>query len=255
MKIIISPAKKIREQKPINSDLVYPKFLKEAEILSEILKEKSISDLKSLMKVSDKIAELNFNRFKNWDKKAFEKQSSEALFSFDGDVYKGISVDTLEAKAVDYLQSHLLILSGLYGVLKPMDKILPYRLEMGIPLENDKGSNLYQYWSDILTPYVKEQLNDDYLINLASKEYAKVIDKKAIKDKWIDIDFLQDNNGVTKNIAIFSKKARGLMVRFLAENNIQNLEDIKAFDVEGYYFNHQLSKENHLVFTRMYEKK
>lgn len=254
MKIILSPAKRLNEQKFDKAfNYTQPVFLTQSSQLINILKKKSVFDIKNLMSLSDHLAELNFKRFKNWDASKIEHEGKASIFMFEGDAYKGLDVSSFSNNEIEYLNGKLFILSGLYGVLKPLDKILPYRLEMGTVLENKKGKQLYDFWKSELTQYFNLQLQGETLINLASKEYSAVIDFKKLNSKVIQVEFLQEKEGNFKNIALFSKRARGLMTAFISKNKLENSNDLRAFDAESYFYNNHLSKENHLVFTRIRE--
>jgi len=250
MKIILSPAKRLNEKLANNSvKTTIPVFLDESEQLIKILQKQTKQDILELMKLSSSLAELNYNRYKTW-KKENHKNARVAVFMFEGEAYRGLNVTSFNAQELKILNQKLFILSGLYGVLKPLDSILPYRLEMGIKLNNPKGKNLYDFWKTKLTTYLNAELKNEQIINLASKEYASVIDFKQLKKSIIQIDFLQEKENKYKNIAIYSKRARGMMTAFIVKNEIEKQEDLRAFDLEGYYFNNKLSKENHLIFTR-----
>ena len=251
MKIILSPAKRLNEK---IGDIPYkptmPNFLSDSEGLVKILKKYSKKDISALMGLSDKLSELNFNRFQYWQKEKIKAEGKPNIFMFEGDAYKGLDVKSFSKNEVELLNNKLFILSGLYGILRPLDLILPYRLEMGTKLKHSKGKNLYDFWGNALTDYLNAELKNESLINLASKEYSSAIDFSKLKSEVIQIDFLQEKDNAYKNIAIFSKRARGLMTRFIIKNKLVKIEDLKAFDLEKYYFNNNLSKENHLVFTR-----
>ncbi|MBN2668169.1 MAG: peroxide stress protein YaaA [Bacteroidales bacterium] len=251
MKIILSPAKRLNEKKTNHSfQISEPLFLKQSEELINILKKKSKSEISELMNLSDTLTELNFNRYQNWNKNKCVKEGKASIFMFEGDAYRGLDIKSMSQDEVLNLNEKLIILSGLYGLLKPLDAILPYRLEMGTSLENDKGKNLYEFWKSILTEKLNHILSNEPLINLASKEYSSVIDFNKIKSEVIQIDFLQELNGQYKNIAIHSKRARGLMTAYVIKNNINIVDDLKGFNSEKYYFNNEMSKKNHLVFSR-----
>lgn len=251
MKIILSPAKRLNEKL---GDIPYkgaiPKLINDSKCLVEILKNYSKSDISVLMNLSDKLSELNFNRFQYWKKEKINTEGKPNIFMFEGDAYKGLDIKSFSNNEVELLNSKLYILSGLYGILKPLDLILPYRLEMGTKLKNTKGKNLYDFWGNALTDYLNAELKNETLINLASKEYSSVIDFSKLKADVIQIDFLQEKDNTYKNISIFSKRARGLMTAFIIKNKLEKIEDLKAFDYEKYFYNNNLSKENHLVFTR-----
>lgn len=252
MKILISPSKTLSFDSEVNCEFKSEsRLIDETKILHKILLDYSSEDLKNLMSVSDKIAELNYNRFKNWEDPTSSENSRQAVYAFKGDVYSGLDADTIEEDKFDYLQNSLRILSGYYGLLRPFDQILPYRLEMGTKLENENGNNLYKFWGDKITNVLNEDLDeDDIIVNLASDEYFKSINKDKIKSNIITPVFKEFKNGTYKVIAIYAKKARGLMSRFLIERKSTSIDDIKLFNVDGYSFDSSLSDDSQLVFTR-----
>ena len=253
MLMIPSPAKKLSLKISRSSQRTQPQFPQETQTLVHILKDLGPVDLARLMKISDKLAELNYDRYQAWSPTPAESAQAPAIFAFQGDVYQGLSVQTLSAQALDYLQQHLRILSGLYGLLRPYDLIQAYRLEMGTPLENPQGKNLYDFWQNKITQALQGQFPQDEkqeLVNLASNEYAKAIDFKNLNARIITPVFKDWKNGRYKIINFYAKKARGLMARFAAENAITQAEDLKAFNLAGYGFDPELSNETTWVFTR-----
>lgn len=255
MLMTISPAKTLDFENARAIDKIsYPAFSDEADYLVKKLQKFTPRKIKSLMDISNALADLNYERFQTWTYPFNIEEAREALFVFNGDVYQGLSADTLSQDSINYLQKSLTILSGLYGALKPLDSILPYRLEMGSSLKvTPAKSNLYKYWGLKITDYLNEQLEKDgsgILINLASNEYFKSVNKKKLNAQIIVPEFKDWKNGEYKMLSFFAKKARGMMVRFIAENNITEIEHIKSFDKEGYYFNNSLSTEEKWVFTR-----
>ena len=255
MLITISPAKTLDfKSAPEKDEISYPRLIDEAKYLVNKLKKFSPGKLKSLMDISDNLADLNYERYQHWNANFEPSIAKEAIFVFKGDVYQGLDVETLNKNARTYLHDNLLILSGLYGVLKPFDSMLAYRLEMGSSFKvTPTKNNLYKFWGDKITDQFNEQLeeqNTDVLINLASNEYFKALNKKRLKAQIIVPEFKDMKNGSYKMISFFAKKARGMMLRYIAENNINEPEHIKSFDSDGYYFNNSLSKENKWVFTR-----
>tara|TARA_B100000989_G_scaffold278386_1_gene240135 strand:- start:42 stop:800 length:759 start_codon:yes stop_codon:yes gene_type:complete len=252
MKILISPSKTLNFDSQIKSKFnSESRLMDETKVLHKILLKYTSKDLKNLMSVSDKIAELNFNRFKNWEDPISSEDSRHAVYAFKGDVYSGLEADTIEEDKFDYLQNSLRIISGYYGILRPFDKILPYRLEMGTKLENENGSNLYKFWGDKITDLLNDDIEDsDIVVNLASEEYFKSLNKNKVNAKIITPIFKEFKNGSYKVIAIYAKKARGLMSRFLIDRKSNNIDDIKLFDTDGYSFDGNLSSENELIFTR-----
>lgn len=252
MLTILSPAKTLNfESQIITKKSSTPVFMKETEVLVEVLKTLTASDIEKLMSVSPKLAALNYERYQTWN--PARKNSKQAILAFDGDVYDGLDAQSLSAKQISLAQKHVRILSGLYGVLKPLDLIQPHRLEMGTPLIVSGNKNLYAFWQDKIVSDINKALSEsgnNILVNLASKEYFKSIESKKLNGKVINIDFKDQKNGTYQIISFFAKKARGLMSRFILENKITKPGDLKAFDYGGYYFSPAMSKENHLVFTR-----
>ena len=252
MKTLISPSKTLNFDNNINCDITSKcRLIDYTSELHKILISYSKNDLKNLMNVSDKIAELNYNRFKTWEDPSNSKTSKQAIYAFKGDVYSGVDAESIDEDKFDYLQNSLRIISGYYGLLRPFDQILPYRLEMGTKLENENGNNLYKFWGDKITDVLNEDLDsNDIIVNLASDEYFKSINKDKIKSKIITQVFKEFKNGLYKVIAIYAKKARGLMSRFLIERKSTSIDDIKLFNINGYSFDSNLSNDSQLVFTR-----
>lgn len=252
MKAIISPAKSLnyKEKSPFNT-CTQPLFLEQSSIINKVLKKLNPKDLSQLMSISDKLADLNWERNQSWQLPFDETNAKQAIYSFDGEVYVGIDAYNLSEKATKYLQNHLWILSGLYGLLRPFDLMQAYRLEMGTKLAVEKHKNLYEFWKTNLTSFVNSNLTEnETLINLASNEYASVLDFKQIKSPIITPVFKDYKNGSLKTISFFAKKARGLMVRFMAEHQLTNPEDLKRFNTEGYQYDDNLSTQTEWVFTR-----
>jgi cytoplasmic iron level regulating protein YaaA (DUF328/UPF0246 family) len=253
---LLSPAKSLDfDSKLPTEDFSLPKFLDESEKLITKLRKSSKNQLRELMSISEDLAQLNADRYQKWEgKKQISNESRQAIFAFTGDVYQGLqALEALNNSDVDYAQSHLLILSGLYGILKPKDLIEPYRLEMGTKLKIGRKDDLYSFWGDKLTAQINEALKhheEKVVINLASNEYFKAVDPKKVEGRIIQPEFKDAKNGQYKFITFYGKKARGLMSRYLIQNRISKLEDIKGFDLEGYRYNAELSKENKPVFTR-----
>ena len=253
MKIIISPAKSLNFEKDLpTSNFSFPVFLDDSKIINENLKKKNPSELKELMKISDKIAELNWKRNVEFNTPFNSNNSRPALFTFDGDVYNGIDAFTLDDPKIKKAQSCLRILSGLYGVLKPLDLIQAYRLEMGTKLKIDESKNLYDFWKNKITNFLNDELNENEMfVNLASNEYSSVIDKKSLKVKMTSPIFKDLKNGKLKIISFYAKKARGLMTRYILDNEINSENDLKGFDYGGYSYNENESlNSNELVFVR-----
>ena len=236
MKILISPAKSLdfdnKIEKSINSK---PIFADKAQKINDVIKELSVPELSELMSISPKLSEINWLRNQDFQKnKSIEK---EALFAFNGDVYEGINAETIETSSYKKLQESLRILSGLYGILKPFDKIKAYRLEMGTKISINGSKNLYEFWKQNVTKSLIEEINDDDLIiNLASNEYFSVIDKSLFKNDIVTPQFKDFKNGKLKIISFYAKKARGLMTRFLIDNDIKTISDIESFNSSGYSY-------------------
>ncbi|WP_428740585.1 peroxide stress protein YaaA [Tenacibaculum sp.] len=252
MKIIISPAKSLDfDTKATTEIYTQPRFLEQSEKLNKKLKTLSRKKIGEVMKISDDLASLNYDRNQEWHPPFSLENAKQAVFAFTGEVYRGIDVNSLSEDKVPVLQDKLRILSGLYGLLKPLDLIQPYRLEMGTKLKVGRADNLYKFWGTTLAESLNEELADDeLLINLASSEYFKALPKKALKVPMITPVFKDFKNGQYKTIMTFAKKARGLMVRYIVDHNIETIEELKGFDVEGYGFSQEMSTETELVFTR-----
>lgn len=252
MKIIISPAKSLnfKAESPVQ-EFSKSVFLKEAEQLNAILKEKTPKQLATLMKISDKLADLNWQRNQEW-KLPFTKQNAkQAVYAFTGDVYVGLDAATIPLNKIKDLQNKLRILSGQYGMLKPLDLMQPYRLEMGAKLAVEKHNNLYGFWGDKITDALNKELTkNDFLVNLASNEYFKVLKKQEIKVPIITPIFKDYKNDKLKIISFYAKKARGLMVRYIIDNDINTVDGLKNFNSQGYAFDVKLSTNKELVFTR-----
>ncbi|MBT0549846.1 peroxide stress protein YaaA [Riemerella anatipestifer] len=252
MLILSSPAKLMNVS--LKSDMLKPtepQFIEDSAFIQSFLKEKTPQYLSDLMEISSKLADENWERNQNWSTSPSEEESNAALYTFTGEVYRGLDAPTLDRKAIDYLQKHYRILSGLYGLLKPSDRIMLYRLEMGRPFQFDKYKNLYSFWKSKITAALNEELkDDDILLNLASTEYFKSVDTKKLKAKAVDVKFYEYKDGKLKTIVVYTKHARGLLIRFCAETNAKTLDDIKAFNYEGYLIDEERSKDNQLVFVR-----
>lgn len=252
MKIVISPSKALDFEKPLpTNQFSQSKFLKESKIINKVIKKKSPKELSELMDISDKLGELNWQRNKTWKTPFTPENARPALYAFDGDVYTGLDAYSLSTDKVALLQEKLRILSGLYGMLKPLDLIQPYRLEMGIRLPIGENKNLYDFWKKTITTALNKELKKgDLFINLASNEYFSAVDVKALKVPVITPEFKDYKDGKLKMISFFAKKARGLMVRYIVDTNAQTIDDLKGFNYEGYRYDDTLSKGNKLVFTR-----
>ena len=253
MKIIISPAKSLDFDSELNSQNVsVPKFLEKTLAINSILKQKSPSDLMKLQSISEKLSDLNWKRNLEFSRNHNDDNSRPAIFAFNGDVYEGLDVKTLDVKKIDFLQNNLRIISGLYGVLKPLDLIQPYRLEMGTKISINGSSNLYEYWSNDITKFLSDELlSSEFLLNLASNEYFSVIDKSKINSEIISPIFKDFKNGKLKIISFYAKKARGMMVRYVADNLIDSYDNLLSFNYGGYVFNeNETTVRNQPVFTR-----
>ena len=254
MLAIISPAKTLDFESAVkNFPVSQPHFTDYSEQLIEVCRKLSPQDLSSLMSISDKLAGLNVARFAEWTKIHNENNSRAALFAFKGDVYTGLDADSLSEDDVAFAQSHLRMLSGLYGLLKPLDLMQPYRLEMGTKLANPKGKDLYAFWGNVITQAVQQAIDeqgDNVLINLASDEYYKSVKESQLNAKIIKPVFLDNKNGKYKVISFYAKKARGLMCRYLIQNRLTDIEQLKEFDLGGYWFDSASSTETEFVFKR-----
>lgn len=254
MLAVISPAKTLDYETALPTDKhTLPRLLDQSEQLIEVCRELSASKIASLMSVSEKIATLNSARFKDWNADFSLANARQAIFAFKGDVYTGLDAYSLTQANLDYAQTHLRMLSGLYGVLRPLDLMMPYRLEMGTKLHNPRGHNLYEFWENQITQLIEKDLEEtktDILVNIASDEYYKAVHEKNIDTQIIKPVFLDQKNGKYKVISFYAKKARGLMARFIIENKIENPEDLKAFNIDGYYFDKDNSNTSELVFKR-----
>nr|WP_321231285.1 peroxide stress protein YaaA [uncultured Psychroserpens sp.] len=252
MKLVLSPAKSLDyDSKLPTTKTTEARFLNEAERVNKLLKKKSAKSLSKLMHISDNLGQLNYERNQEWTLPFTKDNARPAIYAFSGDVYRGLDAYTIENKKLDKVQDTVRIISGLYGILKPLDLIQPYRLEMGTKFPVGKNKNLYEFWKKQVTQALNEELEDDELfLNLASQEYFKAIDTKTLKVPVINIKFQELKNGQYKTIAIFSKLARGLMTRYVIDTNAKTIEDIKGFNMENYRYTEDLSTENELVFTR-----
>jgi len=254
MIIVISPAKSLYDHCPIHFEKYTEiDFLPEAEKIVSVLKKKKPAQLAKLMDISPKLAELNFQRFQAWSLPFTPENSWQAVLMFNGDVYQGLKAETFSPAEFETAQQKLRILSGVYGLLKPLDLIQAYRLEMGTNLPVARKKNLYDFWKVKITDKLNQELaqtGQKLLVNLASNEYFSAIDIRKLNARIITPSFKENKDGKYLIVSFFAKKARGLMSRFIIQNNISDPEEMKAFDLEGYYFNNQLSGENDWVFTR-----
>lgn len=254
MLIVISPAKTLDYESEIPElETTQPDFLKESAALIKELRELSPQQISSLMKVSDKLGILNYDRFHAWKRPFTGRNSRPALLAFKGDVYTGLDAQSMAKRDFNYAQKHLRMLSGLYGLLRPMDLMQPYRLEMGAKFENTRGKNLYEFWGKQITEALNKQLQSlksRELVNLASNEYFKSVKPKELDAEIITPHFKDLKNGEYKMISFFAKKARGMMSRWAIDQRVKKAEQLKGFDVAGYEFNPEMSSERDWVFTR-----
>ncbi|GAA3577555.1 peroxide stress protein YaaA [Marinobacter xestospongiae] len=253
MLMVISPAKTLDYDSPLATDRhTQPDFLDDACELIDQLKELEPHQVSNLMHISDKLGQLNAERFRNWQLPFTPDNARQAVLAFKGDVYTGLQAETFSDDDFEFAQDHLRMLSGLYGLLRPLDLMQPYRLEMGTRFENRRGKDLYAFWGDQLTEEVNRLLaaDDGVLVNLASNEYFKSIRKKALDGRLVTPQFKDWKNGQYKMISFYAKKARGLMCRYAIQNRIRQAEDLKGFDLEGYRFSAEQSDQNNWVFLR-----
>lgn len=254
MLIVVSPAKNLDyDTTPVTSKYTQPTMLEHASELVDVCKTLTPADLSSLMSISDKLAGLNVARFNSWSMPFDTDNAKQAVLAFNGDVYTGLEATTFSESDFEYAQDNMRILSGLYGLLKPLDLMQPYRLEMGTKLANPRGKHLYDFWGSLITEKLNETLlnqDDPILINLASNEYFKSVKKKELKGEIITPAFKDWKNGQYKMISFFAKKARGLMARYIIQNKVTTMDELLKFDLGGYEYNEGLSKPNAPVFTR-----
>jgi cytoplasmic iron level regulating protein YaaA (DUF328/UPF0246 family) len=254
MLIVISPAKSLDFETPASVDkYTEPAFLKESSELVSGLKKLGSTGLSELMHISEKLGDLNAERYKKWKKPFTPKNAKQAVLAFTGDVYTGLEAHNFTQKEHEFAQKHLRILSGLYGLLKPLDLMQPYRLEMGTSLENKKGKDLYSFWGTKIAEVINQEmrsLKSEALVNLASQEYFKVFPKDSLEFPVVTPVFKDKKNGQYKIISFFAKKARGMMAQHIIKNKITKIEDIKTFSSGGYGWNASLSKGSEWVFTR-----
>ena len=252
MKIVISPAKSLDYETPCpTKQYTQGIFLAEAEKLNAVLKKKTPKKLSDLMNISPALGELNYERNQEWALPFTSENARQAIYAFKGDVYIGLDAYTIPEEKLDQLQNKLRILSGQYGILKPLDLMQPYRLEMGTKLKIGRKENLYQFWGDKITKSLNEELiENEPFVNLASNEYFKSVKVKNLKSPVVTPVFKDYKDGKLKMISFFAKKARGMMVRYIIDNNVETVEDLKGFNYDGYGFDANLSSEKELVFTR-----
>ncbi len=254
MLYLLSPAKSLDYDTPVGDvPHTLPQFVAQSSRLIAVLKKKSPRQIASLMNLSDALAGLNVARYQAWTPEFTETNARQAVLAFDGDVYGGLDARTLEAAQLEWAQQHLCILSGLYGVLRPLDRMQPYRLEMGTPLVAGKARNLYQFWGPQIAGYLNERLAADrtpVVVNLASQEYFKSVDRKALKARVIECVFEEYKAGQYKVISFFAKRARGLMARYAITHKVTTPRKLEGFNLEGYAFDAQASQPDRYVFRR-----
>ncbi len=252
---VISPAKKLSDEcHAYEADHSQPAYLVKSTELVDQLKSYEPSHLQSLMGISEKLSVLNWERYQSWNPSFSSNNSRQAFFTFKGDTYTGLDADTLSSEDLSFSQNHTRILSGLYGVLKPLDLIMPYRLEMGTKIENKFGKNLYDFWGDELVADLEKDLSSHdsrYIVNCASVEYFKSIDKDSLNGKVITPVFKEIKEGKARIVSFFAKKARGMMARYIIQNQINDPDEIRKFDLGGYEYNDSLSNTMEPVFTRV----
>ena len=254
MLALISPAKTLDYESILPTDhYTLPRLLNQSQQLIDVARQLSATEIAQLMSVSEKIAQLNVARFHDWQADFNFSNARQAIFAFKGDVYTGLDAYALADQEVEFAQQHLRMLSGLYGLLRPLDLMMPYRLEMGTKLANYVGANLYVFWGDTITNLINADLAEtksEVLVNIASDEYYKSVNEKKINAEIIKPVFLDQKNGKYKVISFYAKKARGLMARYIIENKLEHAEDLKSFNTDGYYFDAESSLKGELVFKR-----
>lgn len=254
MLLVVSPAKNLDFESPLVTEkYTQPTLLQHSEELIQRCRQLSPQQIGSLMKISDKLSGLNADRFASWQSPFTVDNARQALLAFNGDVYAGLDANSFTEQDFDYAQQHMRILSGLYGLLKPLDLMQAYRLEMGTKLENARGKDLYQFWGDIITDELNqamEQQGDHVLINLASNEYFKSVKPRNLGGTLITPVFKDNKNGQYKIISFFAKKARGMMARYIIQQQVSEVEQLKQFTLGGYQYNADMSSATDMVFTR-----
>lgn len=254
MLVLISPAKTLDYESPLATDTFsQPEFVEHSAELIKRCRALTPLQISQLMRISDKLAGLNAARFEQWQPEFNFDNARQALLAFKGDVYTGLDAASFSERDFAFAQQHLRMLSGLYGLLKPLDLMQPYRLEMGTKLDTARGKNLYEFWGDLITDKVNEALadqGDELVVNLASNEYFKAVNRKTLAGKLVTPVFKDNKNGQYKIISFYAKKARGLMARYIIQNQLTSVEQLKQFDLEGYFFSAIDSKPYELVFKR-----
>lgn len=254
MLMVISPAKTLDyDTPPVIEQSTQPRFVDHSVQLIEVLREKSPQDIAKLMSLSDKLASLNVARYGSWERESTPRNAKQALLAFKGDVYTGLDAEDFSSDDFAFAQQHLRMLSGLYGLLRPLDLMQPYRLEMGTKLANPRGKDLYTFWGERISEWLNDDLaaqGDQVLLNLASQEYFGAVKPKALQARVVDTVFKDCKNGQYKIISFYAKKARGLMARYVIKERLQDPEGLKDFTTDGYYFDASASSDNKLVFLR-----
>ncbi len=254
MLMVISPAKTLDyDTAPVISDYTEPRFVEHSQALIKILRDKSVQDIAELMSLSDKLAALNVARYGSWHPQSTPENAKQALLAFKGDVYTGLNAEDFEAEDFAFAQRHLRMLSGLYGLLRPLDLMQPYRLEMGTRLANPQGKDLYAFWGDQISEWLNQDLaeqGDQVLLNLASQEYFGAVKPKALNARVINTEFRDQKNGQYKIISFYAKKARGLMARYVIKERLTDPQALKDFNLDGYYYDPASSSDDKLVFLR-----
>ena len=255
MLFLLSPAKSLDYDTPVPESLPHtrPQFVPQSTALIEVLREKSVQEIASLMALSDTLAALNVARYQVWKPQFTASNSRQAVLAFNGDVYEGLQARSLSAEDLDWAQRHIAILSGLYGVLRPLDRMQPYRLEMGTRLATERGANLYQFWGPRIAEYLNQRLADEkspIVVNLASQEYFKSVDRKVLAARVVECVFEERKGAQYKVVSFFAKRARGLMARWAAQHKAATPRALQAFDLEGYAFAAAASDADRLVFRR-----
>lgn len=254
MLTVLSPAKTLDYESPsITDQMSTPQFMDQSALLVDNARTLAPDDIRSLMGVSEAIASLNHERFMNWAPESTTANAKQAILAFKGDVYTGLEAETMSADDLEFAQAHLRILSGLYGLLRPLDLMQPYRLEMGLKFSNQRGKNLYEFWGERITDAINADLasaGTETLVNLASNEYFKAVKTKSLNADIITPQFKDLKNGQYKMISFFAKKARGVMARYIIDNQLTDPDQLKSFTGSGYYFSAEQSSGNNLVFLR-----
>jgi cytoplasmic iron level regulating protein YaaA (DUF328/UPF0246 family) len=249
MLLLLSPAKTLDFDPTDIKKHTQPQFLAQSEALIDTLKKYNSEQIQALMGVSEKIADLNVSRYQDFSLPFDASNAKQAILAFKGDVYQGLSVEEFDEADLEFAHQHIGILSGLYGLLRPLDLMQAYRLEMGTKLQVDKNKNLYEFWDDAITKQINAT-GVKNIINLASKEYFKSVKKEALEGELWTVDFKENKNGKYKIVAFYAKKARGMMCNYVVKNRLEKPEEMKGFDMEDYQFNEELSSERHYIFTR-----